>query len=405
MTIQKTLTGVWDFLLDGVWSWHWDLNFDLVGLWHLNVVRLIDWNLDLVWDLLFDDNWVWFLHFHWIRFFDFDLVGPVDWDLHLIRDLLDDCVRLWNGDFVLDFIWDLLLDGVGNWDWDLDLDRDLLLNHVWLGHRNFNLVWLVDWNLMMKHVSLSNLLNIRSGCDVTYLHLIGDLGVDGVWLRDIFLDLDVFLDSVWDLLLHDVGLWNWDLDLIRYLLVNGVRHVLLDGVRYWDLLLDSYGLDVLILVMFWLIVNHVLRRQVNQVHVLRHHVVVLSFMRLWMGLVEGLRLSLVLEVGLWLSLMLIEGLWSCLEQLLRLLMVLLWLLLLLGKVRLEVTGCVRFLSFKLWLLELQLFMLVLNMVPIAQGDSTSLQFPVRFLLSFYASLTRGDVLIRCRRFAFALGSS
>lgn len=124
-----------------------------------------------------------------------------------------------------------------------------------------------------------------------------------------------------------------------------------------------------------------------------------------MGLVEGLRLSLVLEVGLWLSLMLIEGLWSCLEQLLGLLMVLLWLLLLLGKVRLEVTGCVRFLSFKLWLLELQLFMLVLNMVPIAQGDSTSLQFPVRFLLSFYASLTRGDVLIRCRRFAFALGSS
>lgn len=140
----------------------------------------------------------------------------------------------------------------------------------------------------------------------------------------------------------------------------------------------------------------------NQMHVLGN-VVVLLLLRLRVSLEEGLCLCLVLEVSLGLGLWLIEGLWCRLQELLRLLLVALWLL---GIVCLVFAGYVSFLGLELWLLvQLQLLMLTLSRAPVVQRDSTFFQIPVLFLLSFYASLTRSDVLIRCCRFASAIGGS
>jgi hypothetical protein len=142
------LVGLWDFdfLLDGVW--------DLLD----DFVRLGNVFLDVVWDLLDDIIRLWDE--------DFDGVGLVDWHLHLIRDLLDDFVRL--GDFdgvflvLLDRHWVLLDDIVWFWDINLDLIRNLmedncaalaidfssfhLFNHARDGYVTHKALWLASFD-------------------------------------------------------------------------------------------------------------------------------------------------------------------------------------------------------------------------------------------------------------------
>uniref|UniRef100_A0A182KJ27 Uncharacterized protein n=1 Tax=Anopheles christyi TaxID=43041 RepID=A0A182KJ27_9DIPT len=112
-------------------------------------------------NLLLHHHWVRLQDFHLNRLQDINLVRLIDWDLHLIRHLLVDGVRFRYGYLLLD----------GNWNRyrHLHLIRHLLLNNVRLWHVNLHLVRLVDW----------------------VLHLVRDLLVDGVGLRDVDSILDV----------------------------------------------------------------------------------------------------------------------------------------------------------------------------------------------------------------------
>lgn len=65
-------------LLDGVWDF--DFLPDWIRLWNLDVIRLIDWNLDFIWNLLDD----------FIRLGHIDLFLVNNWNL------LDHLVWSWN---------------------------------------------------------------------------------------------------------------------------------------------------------------------------------------------------------------------------------------------------------------------------------------------------------------------
>lgn len=92
--------------LVGLGNWIWNLNFDL--LLSPDVIRLVDWDLDLIRDLLLDGVWDFHFLVHWIRLRDLNWVRLVNRYLHLIRHFLHNIVRLWDLDCFLDLIRNLL---------------------------------------------------------------------------------------------------------------------------------------------------------------------------------------------------------------------------------------------------------------------------------------------------------
>lgn len=134
--LDFNLDWVRDFLLNGVGLWHGHLDFIgyfllyCVGLGnvYLDFVRLVNRNLDFIRDLLLYGVGFW--HVHW----DLDVF------LNGVRYLLLYCVWLRVGDldfighFLLDGVWDVLLDGVGDVDLLDDLDMlDMLVSSVSIG--------------------------------------------------------------------------------------------------------------------------------------------------------------------------------------------------------------------------------------------------------------------------------
>lgn len=126
--------------------------------------RLINWDFDFVWDLLFYG--VRYFHFlvDWVRFWDFNGVLKnknniiykisksakiityrlIYWNLNFIGNLLDDVIWFWHLNLLFNCVWDLLdhLIGLGNvffngvWDlldyfirfWDENFDGVGLVN-------------------------------------------------------------------------------------------------------------------------------------------------------------------------------------------------------------------------------------------------------------------------------------
>lgn len=200
--------------------------------------------------MMIDNNGDWY--FHWVGHGFLDVYGYVFLDMNGVRPVNGHLH--WYGNVFLDWVWDVLLNGVWSGHWHFDGIRHgfLYMDGVWSVNVNFHGVWdrLLDW---VRH-RLLNRVRYRFG----YVYGVRSVYVHFHWNMH-FLDYGVRsghmyrnLYGVWDLLLNWIGSWYVYLDGDMYFLFYGVRlgHVDLDGNRpvYWYmdwiryLLLNRVGL-------------------------------------------------------------------------------------------------------------------------------------------------------------------